>query len=227
VTRRRAVVLASAAALAAAAGFGLWQWATWPDVAALRGANPSTTAFAASAGVTLRWTPYAAISDELKIAVLVAEDIEFFSHSGFSRAEMEEALRETIEEGRPLRGASTLTQQLAKNLWLSSARTPWRKAKEALLTRSLERHLGKRRILELYLNVAEFGPGIYGVGHAAGAYFAKAAAELDAHEAAQLAAGLSRPAQWNPRSKSSSYARRVSAIERRAELAREWISRSL
>jgi monofunctional biosynthetic peptidoglycan transglycosylase len=125
------------------------------------------------------------------------------------------------------RGASTITQQLAKNLWLSSSRSPFRKLKEALLARSLERHLSKRRILELYLNVAEFGPGVFGAGAAASVYFGKPAAALDRLEAARLAAGLSRPASWNPRSQSRVYARRVERVLTRANSARAWIGRSL
>ena len=124
--------------------------------------------------------PYARISPELKLAVLVAEDIDFFSHHGFAVAEMKKAVQEAWEEGEMPRGASTLTQQLAKNLWLSPSRNPLRKLKEALLTRSLEKHLAKRRILELYLNVVEFAPGVYGAEAAAQRFFGKPAAGLSA-----------------------------------------------
>jgi monofunctional biosynthetic peptidoglycan transglycosylase len=117
------------------------------------------------------------------------------------------------------RGASTITQQLAKNLWLSRSRNPLRKAKEAVLTWQLEHRLPKRRILDLYLNVAEFGPGIYGVGAASQHYFGKAPADLDESEASQLAAVLPSPATWRPGATSPAYRRRVAAIERRMERA--------
>ncbi len=125
------------------------------------------------------WTPYSAISPTLKRAVLVAEDIDFFSHHGFALAEMQNALEDALRDRELPRGASTITQQLAKNLWLSPSRNPLRKGKEALLTWQLERALSKRRILELYLNVVELGPGIYGVGAASQRYFGKAPADLD------------------------------------------------
>ncbi|MCL7992064.1 MAG: transglycosylase domain-containing protein, partial [marine benthic group bacterium] len=110
------------------------------------------------------------------------------------------------------RGASTITQQLAKNLWLAPDRTLTRKIREALLTRQLERTLGKERILDLYLNVVEFGPGIYGAEAAARHYFGKPADRLTSREGAMLAAGLPRPKSWNPSSESENYARRVDRI---------------
>ena len=158
-------------------GWAGWEYWTWPDVARLARERPVTTAFiedyrarlraeGKAETVAWRWTPYAAISPHLKRAVLVAEDISFFSHHGFELKEMQNAMEEALREGGMPRGASTITQQLAKNLWLSSSRSPLRKIREAVLTRQLERALPKRRILELYLNVAEFGPGIYGAGAA-------------------------------------------------------------
>ena len=139
--------------------------------------------------------PYGRISAELKLAVLVAEDIDFFSHHGFAVAELKKAVQEAWEEGEMPRGASTLSQQLAKNLWLSPSRNPLRKVKEALLTRSLEKHLAKRRILELYLNVVEFAPGVYGAEAAAQRFFGKPAAALSRPEAAALAGGLPKPSE--------------------------------
>src|SRR5438034_9445974 len=111
---------------------------------------------------------------------------------------MREAMTEALEERKLPRGASTITQQLAKNLWLSPSRSPLRKVKEGVLTWQLERALSKRRIFELYLNVAQFGPGVYGAEAAARRYFRKPAAELTADEAADLAAGLPRPRAWHP-----------------------------
>ena len=152
-----------------------WETVTWPDVKALGTRAPVTTAFIErykerehQAGrqprVAFRFTSYAAISPHLKRAVLVAEDINFFSHGGFDWGEIRSAFEEALDDKKEAaRGASTITQQLAKNLWLSSSRNPLRKVKEAILTWQLERSLSKRRILELYLNVIELGPGIYGV----------------------------------------------------------------
>ncbi|MBI2207011.1 MAG: transglycosylase domain-containing protein, partial [Candidatus Rokubacteria bacterium] len=109
--------------------------------------------------------------------------------------------------------------QLAKNLWLSPSRNPLRKVKEAALTWQLERTLGKRRILELYLNVVELGPGIYGAGAASRRYFGKAAAELTEDEAAELAAALPRPATWHPGVESRAYRRYVETIRARMDRA--------
>lgn len=229
----RRLRLAALAVAIAAAGFALFEWVTWPDVAALASESPKSTAFieryrerqrAAGKSDKVDWkvVPYARISDELKVAVLVAEDIDFFSHDGFAIAELEKAIAEAWEKGEAPRGASTITQQLAKNLWLSPSRNPWRKVKEALLTRSLERHLEKRRILELYLNVVELGSGIYGAEAAARRYFGTSAAELGADEAAQLAGALPKPSSWHPGATSKVYRSRVARIVRRMEKAR-WL----
>lgn len=195
--------------------------ATWPDVAALRDTNPATTAFMEAyrertgRNPSWTWVPYSRISPHLKQAVLVSEDLEFFSHAGFSEHEMREALRTAVERREMPRGASTITQQLAKNLWLSPSRNPVRKLKEAQLTTNLESHLSKSRILEIYLNVVEFGPGVYGAEAAARTYFSRPAAQLSQREAAMLAAGLPRPRTWNPSSTSAAYARRVDRIVER------------
>jgi monofunctional biosynthetic peptidoglycan transglycosylase len=208
---------------------------TWPDVAALARGKPATTAFierhrarerraGRSGQVAWSWVGYGAISPHLKRAVLVAEDIEFFDHHGFAATEVRTALRDAWRERELPRGASTLTQQLAKNLWLSPSRNPARKLKEAVLTRQLERSLAKRRILELYLNVAEFGPGVYGAEAAARRYFGKPASALTEAEAAQLAAGLSRPSRWHPGVTSRGYQRQVASVERRMARA-TWLWR--
>jgi len=207
-----------------------WKWATWPNVAALASSNPRTTAFierykAAErrAGRTphVEWTPvpYARISPHLKRAVLVAEDIGFYDHHGFATDELEIALREAWEERTAPRGASTITQQLAKNLWLNPSRNPLRKLEEAILTVQLEHDLGKRRILELYLNVVEFGPGIYGVEAASRHYFGEPASELDERQAAELAASLSRPSTWHPGVDRRGFRTRVELILRRMDKA--------
>jgi len=224
----RRLLLLAALALAA---WMTWEVVTWPDVAALATRPPATTAFierykereraaGRAAPVAMRWTPYAAISPNLKRAVLVAEDINFFSHGGFDWGQIQIAVEEALEDKREApRGASTITQQLVKNLWLSPSRDPLRKVKEAILTWQVEHALGKRRILELYLNVVEFGLGIYGVGSASERYFAKPAADLSEEESAMLGASLPRPRSWHPGSRSRAYQRYVAAIRARMDKA--------
>ncbi len=208
-----------------------WEAWTWPDVGALARRNPETTAFIESWRAAQRaegkddrvawsWVPYTAISPNLERAVVVAEDIGFFSHRGFDVSEMRKAIEDAIEDREIPRGASTITQQLAKNLWLSPSRNPLRKVKEAILTWQLERRLGKQRILEIYLNVVELGPGIYGVGAASRRYFGKPAADVGEDEAASIAASLPRPASWHPGATSRGYLRHVERIRRRMERAR-------
>ena len=200
----------------------------WPDVAQLRAVDPNTTAVierdleVSGPNATLEriWVELRDVSRHLIRAVLVAEDIDFFSHDGFAWGELRLAAEEAWREGSPVRGASTITQQLAKNLWLSPERSLWRKAKEAALTIDLEQHLSKRRILELYLNVVGFGPGVFGVESAARHYFGKPALFLTERESAMLAAGLSRPSLWNPgEQQADGYVDRVELIERRMVLA--------
>lgn len=226
----RAKLAIAAAVLLVVTGL-VYQLATWPDVRRLAHEDPETTAFieryraeryrAAGEPDAVAWQPVPddRISVHLKRAVVAAEDLEFFSHRGFSSAELKRALRDALARLEVPRGASTITQQLSKNLWLSPSRNPLRKVKEAILTRQLERHLSKRRILELYLNAVEFGPGIYGAEAAARHYFGKPASDLTEHEAAQLAAGLPRPSAWHPGVASRGYQRYVAEIERRMDWA--------
>ena len=226
----RLVVLVAVAWLA-------WEAWTWPDVGALARRPPTTTAFIErwralqrEAGrddrVDRRWVPYGAISPNLKTAVLVAEDINFFSHHGFDSGEIRKALTQAIGDLELPRGASTITQQLAKNLWLSPSRDPLRKTREAILTWQLERALGKRRILELYLNVVELGPGVYGVEAGSRRYFGKPAADLGPAEAAQLAASLPRPSRWHPGVRSAAYQAHVARILKRMDRA-EFLRRQI
>jgi monofunctional biosynthetic peptidoglycan transglycosylase len=204
-------------------------WLTWPDVARLAGERPDTTAFmrrylerrADDEGLPPlrnRWVPLSEISVHLKRAVVSAEDMEFFHHDGFSTSEIEAAIREALR-GEDLRGASTITQQLAKNLWLTPSRNPMRKLKEALLTYQLETRLTKSRILEIYLNVVELGRGIYGVEAAARHYFGTSAAALSERRSAMLAASLPRPSSWHPGVESRAYARYVEDILGRMDRA--------
>jgi monofunctional biosynthetic peptidoglycan transglycosylase len=218
-------------ALVAAVAYTGWETLTWPRVATLAHENPESTAFIErwksrqrAAGKSdvpdWRWVPYPAISPNLKRAVLVSEDINFFGHHGFEVAEIQAALEVAIDDRELPRGASTITQQVAKNLWLSPSRNPLRKIKEAILTWQLERSLDKKRILEIYLDVAEFGPGIYGAEAASRRYFGKPAAELDEREAAQLAACLPNPGLWHPGGGSAVAARRTERILARMDEAR-------
>jgi monofunctional glycosyltransferase len=211
-------------------GWLAWEALTWPDVGALARRPPTTTAFierwraaqrdaGRSDRVDRRWVPYGAISPSMKVAVLVAEDINFFSHRGFDGGEIRKALTQALEDVELPRGASTISQQLAKNLWLSPSRDPLRKAREAVLTWHLERTLDKRRLLELYLNVVEFGPGVWGVESASRRYFGKAAADLDDDEAARLAASLPSPATWHPGATGPGYRRHVESVRRRMDKA--------
>jgi monofunctional biosynthetic peptidoglycan transglycosylase len=213
-----------------------WEALTWPDVSALAKEEPETTAFieryrgggwlgfGKDRKVEWKWVSGSRISSNLKRAVIVSEDIEFFSHNGFSTREQRAALENAWEDKTIPRGASTITQQLAKNLWLSPSRNPLRKVKEAILTWQLERSLTKRRILEIYVNVVELGEGIYGAEAAARHYYGKSARSLTERQAAELAASLPRPKSWHPGSKSKSYQRKVRSIERRMAKA-SWLRR--
>ncbi len=223
----RLLVVTTLVVVAVATG---WLMLTWPDVAALATERPDSTAFIDAArargdAVDWRWVPYDRISLEAKKAVVAAEDMSFFSHQGFDTHELRIAARDAVQ-GKRVRGASTITQQLAKNLWLSPSRSPLRKAREVVLTWQLERHLTKQRILELYLNVAQFGPGIFGVEAAAHTYFDEPADALDLDQAAQLAAGLPRPSTWHPGVERRGYTRAVSRVRERVAKC-DWLDRLL
>jgi monofunctional biosynthetic peptidoglycan transglycosylase len=196
---------------AAAAGFGYvaYVYLTLPDVRPLASRNPTTTAFmelrdreARAAGRTprrvQRWVSYRRISPNLTRAVLVAEDAAFWDHDGVDYAELQKSIEIDWQRGALTRGASTITQQLAKNLYLSPSRNPIRKLRELLITRRLEAELSKARILELYLNVIEWGDGIYGVEAASQAYFGVPASALDPDQAALLAGAIINPRVHNP-----------------------------
>ena len=144
------------------------------------------------------FTPYRKIPLSLKSAVMAAEDLGFFSHRGFSTRHIRGSLIENLKAGKVVRGASTITMQLAKNLFLSPERTLSRKLEEALITVALEQNLDKKRILEIYLNIIEWGNGIYGIGPATRYYFGKHPAELSPVESAFLASIIARPRNWRP-----------------------------
>jgi monofunctional biosynthetic peptidoglycan transglycosylase len=187
----------------------LYTWLTLPDVRPLRTERPGRTAFmqlredeARRAGRAYRevhtWVPYNRISNNLRRAVLVAEDAGFWDHRGIDTHELREAFRVAWERGEIPRGASTITQQLAKNLYLSPSRNPYRKIVELLVTRRLEAELTKTRILELYLNVVEWGDGIWGAEAASRAYFGRSAASLSPSQSALLAGALINPRVYSP-----------------------------
>ena len=200
-----------AAVAAGAAGFAVlaYVYLTLPDVRALASTNPSSTAFmeqraveAALEGRTTRrveeWVPYSGISENLKRAVLVAEDAAFWQHDGIDLRQIRESIQTSWEEGVPIRGASTITQQLAKNLYLSPSRDPLRKLRELIIARRLEAALPKDRIFEIYLNAIEWGDGIWGAEAAARTYFGISAAALDAEQSALLAGAIINPRLHSP-----------------------------
>jgi monofunctional biosynthetic peptidoglycan transglycosylase len=144
------------------------------------------------------WVPLSEISENLQMAVIVAEDDTFFQHRGINYRETWNALKVDLEKGRYARGGSTITQQLAKNIFLNKEKTLERKVKEYFLTREIEKRITKKRILELYLNEVEWGDGIYGAEAASRTYFGKPASQVENHEAALLAAMLPNPKYFNP-----------------------------
>ena len=191
------------------AGLALYWWLTFPDVPRLATANPKTTALIEARLEEARtqdpdaepnrvWVPLAEIASELQHAVIISEDASFYFHEGFDWEGIKEAAWRDLAEGKLQRGGSTITQQLAKNLYLSSGKTLLRKANEALIADALERHLTKKRILELYLNVVEWGKGVYGAEAAARHHFGKHAVDLSPEEAALLAAMLPSPRTYDP-----------------------------
>lgn len=194
------VALVVAATVLLGGGYVSCLLLTLPDVEYLARENPSETALSEARGGewTQLWVPLADVSPRLVKAVLMGEDAGFYGHSGFDTHEMKEAFKRNWEERRTVRGASTITQQLAKNLYLSMERTYERKFKEAILTYRLESALSKSRILEIYLNVIEWGDGIYGVEAAARDVFGKSAMWLDAAEGATLAAMIPNPRELDP-----------------------------
>ena len=143
------------------------------------------------------WVPYARVSTNLKRAIVVAEDARFVDHEGFDWEAIEKAREKNRQKGRVVAGGSTISQQLAKNLFLSASRTPWRKGQEALITVMIEHVMDKRRILEIYLNVIEWGDGVFGAEAAARHYFGRRASDLGPEEAARLAAMVPNPRYYD------------------------------
>ncbi len=181
----------------------------FPDVADLARNPPETTAFmerrkkelrrlGKDDSIDYRWVSYGRISPSLRRAVLVAEDNQFYEHEGVDVEAMKEAVKRDWKRRKLTHGGSTITQQLAKNLYLSPSRNPIRKVREYFIARSLEKHLSKKRILEIYLNVVEMGERVYGAEAAARHYFGVSAAGLSPGQAALLAGCLPNPRVMNP-----------------------------
>ena len=186
-----------------------YAYLTLPDVRVLATENPTSTAFtelrareARAEGKTPKhvqtWIAYRRISPALTRAVLVAEDASFWQHDGVDYDELQKSVEVDWARGQLTRGASTITQQLAKNLYLSPSKNPLRKFRELIIARRLEAEPSKQRIFELYLNVIEWGDGIYGADAAAQAYFHKSAAALGRSEAALMAGAIINPRVMNP-----------------------------
>ncbi len=189
--------------------------------------NPSMTAFMErrlvlmqekmgdDAALKHRWVPYEKISINLKRALIAAEDSKFLEHEGFDIEGIEKALKKNEKKGKVVAGGSTISQQLAKNLFLSGERSYVRKGQEAIITLMLEKMMPKRRILEIYLNVIEWGEGVYGAEAAARHYYHTSAANLGPAQAARLAAMVPRPRYFEKRPNSPFLARQAARIEAR------------
>ena len=180
----------------------------YPNISALKNENPIPTAFMEyrqeqwasenkDMDITQKWVSMNQISPNIIKAVLIGEDDGFYNHDGFDVKGMENAIERSIKK-KTLAGGSTISQQLSKNLYLSPSKNPVRKIKEAIITWRIEKTLSKRRILEIYLNVAEWGDGIFGIEAAARHYYHKSAKNLTAREASRLAAVLPNPIKYNP-----------------------------
>jgi monofunctional biosynthetic peptidoglycan transglycosylase len=231
VARKRSITrtIVRALILVPALGFALlaYVYLTLPDVRSLEKTNPKTTAFmelrkaeARADGRTRfsirqQWVPYGRISPMLKRAVIVTEDAAFFDHDGIDLDEIKASLEKNWEDGQFLRGGSTITQQLAKNLYLSPSRNPIRKVKELFIARRLEAALTKQRILEIYLNMIEWGDGVFGCEAAARAYFQKSCASLDMAEAALMAGAIINPREHSPAKPTRRLLRRQQIILKR------------
>ncbi|HTR52679.1 MAG TPA: monofunctional biosynthetic peptidoglycan transglycosylase [Kofleriaceae bacterium] len=222
--RRRLRIAAEAIAIAIALG-GLAMWCSIPATARLASENPTSTAFidlrrdeAASAGkkwqLHWQWRPLAKISRYLRAAVVFAEDANFYTHDGVDWDAIETAMEKDLDRGAMRVGGSTITQQLAKNLYLSPHRSMLRKLREMLIAFSLEDHLTKQRILELYLNVVEWGDGVFGAEAAARAWYGRPASALTPAQAARLAVALPNPIDRAPNKRDEELVKKAVRIVR-------------
>ena len=191
--------------------------------------NPASTAFMEDrldviqekkpdAELKHKWVDYKKISIHLKRAVIAAEDAKFLDHEGFDWEGIQKAYEKNLKKGKIVAGGSTISQQLAKNLFLSTKRTPWRKAEEAMITVMLENMLSKHRILEIYLNSIEWGNGVFGAEAAARHYFKTSAANLSPEQAAKLAVMIPNPRFYDQHSSTSYLYRRMATIQARMNM---------
>jgi len=189
------------------------RYLVFPNIASLKEDKPGKTAFmeyreemwrrqGIDKKIINTWVPLSRISPYVVKAVIIAEDDKFWSHEGFDFEAMQQALEKDIKKKKFQAGGSTISQQLAKNLYLSPSKNPVRKIKEAIITWRMEKELPKKRIIELYLNVAEMGDGVFGVEAAAQTHYRKHASGLTAREAATLASILPNPRRYKPNSSS-------------------------
>ena len=192
--------------------------------------NPSTSAFMEDrlevlqennpdAMLKHRWVDYKKISPNLKRALIAAEDAKFVDHEGFDWEGIQKAYEKNLKKGKVVAGGSTISQQLAKNLFLSTKRTPWRKAEEAMITVMLEATMSKRRIFEVYLNVIEWGNGIFGAEAAAKYYYHTSAKNLSEEQAATLAAMVPNPRYYDKHRQAKGLMRKTGIIEARMNSA--------
>jgi monofunctional biosynthetic peptidoglycan transglycosylase len=225
--RWKAVGYVLCTVVAALAFYQLWFFA---QILYWKGNNPETTRFMElrlrsmresnpEAGLRHRWVGYPRISAHLKRAIIAAEDARFLDHEGFDWDGIQKAMEKNVRRGQFVAGGSTISQQLAKNLFLSGERSLPRKVQEAILTGMLEALLTKRRIFEIYLNVAEWGEGVFGAEAAAHHYFGVSASMLSAGQAARLAAMLPRPRYYDRNRNSSYLAQYAEIIRARMEYA--------
>ncbi len=188
--------------------------------------NPSTSAFMdqrllvmqskrPDAELRHEWVPYAKISNNLKRAMIASEDAKFVDHEGFDWEGIQKAYEKNLKKGKIVAGGSTISQQLAKNLFLSTKRTPWRKAEEVLITVMLEQMMTKQRIFEIYLNVIEWGNGVFGAEAAARYYYRVSAAQLSAAQAAKLAAMVPNPRYYDQHREARGMLRKTEIILKR------------
>ena len=191
--------------------------------------NPSTSAFMddrleiiqennPDAELRHKWVPYSRISNNLKRALIAAEDSKFVDHEGFDWEGIQKAYEKNLKKGKIVAGGSTISQQLAKNLFLSGRRTPWRKAEEAVITVMLEQMMSKRRILEIYMNVVEWGNGVFGAEAASRYYFKTSAANLGAYQAAKLAAMVPNPRYYDKHREARGLQRKTGIIMARMNM---------
>ncbi len=217
--KTRMAILAGLCCMGIAWVYTLHALFSLPDVSHLRSVHPKSTAYMegydGDRPIHYRWVPLRRISRHLQQAVIIAEDDQFREHNGFDWRAIKKAAKRNWRRKRLSYGASTITQQLARNLFLSPSKTLFRKLRELFIALKLERELSKERILELYINVVEWGDGIYGAEAAARHYFGTSAAYLNKHQAAFLAAILPRPRFFELHRDGPRLQARIAAIEGR------------